>query len=683
MSDVYIPGVTSRFNTDQIVDAVMSVQRIPRDRVEQNIETLQRQRSYWQILGSRLNSLRQSANNLFSFQNPFNERIARSTDDSVLTATATRLASEQNFSFTVSQTAAADRFISRPLDERMRIEAGTYIFTVGDTEIPVTFRGGTLREFVDVINNRGRDRISASLIAVQAGTLSLLIESRETGSENRLGFAGDSVDLVVSIGMMERSLDSQRDIVLTNNNIQRSGQNSSGISVSDGVLQVSPLSSASVPVNMSIAMGSPLVLRLETQTRVNSDDDINNQQPPPGPVVSSGSVSYGGITITNEPSIAPIPDWQPPPIPVRHDSMSVLTLVFSDGTRETLPAISDSSSPTVRQYNIGEIARGRTLVSLNIENENTHREISISNVEIYDPSSSGGLRPLNAVSTARDSIISMEGIEITRSTNNIDDLIPGVTINVRGVSSRPVELSVRADIESVKDAIISFVGNYNLLMAEINVLTRRATLSDGRTSTSDYSIIEELTYLTADEAAAMRERQGAFASDTTLNTLRNNLMRTISAPYPTFMERDLILLSQIGISTNALGGSGYDPSRLRGYLQINERVLDQALETNILAIRELFANDTTGDLLADTGVAFNIDALTSPYVGLGGIISLKTGTIDSRISQDQNRITTLDRQLAAREAELRLQYARMEQAYAQMERMSQSLNNFSMQNQGN
>ena len=168
MSDVYIPGVTSRFNTDQMIDAVMSVQRIPRDRAEQNIETLQRQRSYWQILGSRLASLRQSASNLFSFENPFNERIASSTDDSVITATATRQASEQSFSFTVTQTAAADRFLSRPLDERMRVEAGTYIFTVGDTEIPITFRGGTLTEFVDVINNRSRDRISASLIAVQA-----------------------------------------------------------------------------------------------------------------------------------------------------------------------------------------------------------------------------------------------------------------------------------------------------------------------------------------------------------------------------------------------------------------------------------------------------------------------------------------------------------------------------------
>jgi flagellar hook-associated protein 2 len=277
----------------------------------------------------------------------------------------------------------------------------------------------------------------------------------------------------------------------------------------------------------------------------------------------------------------------------------------------------------------------------------------------------------------------MEGIEIRRSTNNIDDLIPGVTLNVKGVSERPVELSVRADVEGVKEAIISYVGNYNRLMAEINVLTTRNVSSTyaGRNNSGD-RVIDELTYLTSEEASAMRERLGVFSGDSTLNNLKNNLMRTVTAPYPTSLERDLILLAQIGISSNAGSSTGYDMSQLRGYLQINERTLDAALETKIPAIRELFANDTTGDLLADTGVAFNVDTIVRPFVETGGIISLKTSTIDSRISQDERRITTLDRQLAAREAELRMQYARMEAAYARMEQMSSSLDNFSQQNRG-
>jgi flagellar hook-associated protein 2 len=276
----------------------------------------------------------------------------------------------------------------------------------------------------------------------------------------------------------------------------------------------------------------------------------------------------------------------------------------------------------------------------------------------------------------------MEGIEIKRSVNNIDDLIPGVTLNVKGVSEKPVELSVSADKEGIKEAIISFVGNYNRLMAEINVLTARSLPSGLKTNVDD-TIINELTYLTADERTEMRNRLGAFSGDVTLTNMRNNLMRTISAPYPTSLERELTLLAQIGISTNAERNSGYDPSRLRGYLQIDEKVLDAALESKIPAIKQLFASDTTGDLLMDTGIAFNVDTLSKPFVEIGGIISLKTNTIDSRTDQDEKRIATLDRQLAAKEMELKLQYSRMESAYDRMEKMSNSLDNFSQQNRSN
>ena len=666
MSDIYVPGVRSRFNSDQIIEDLMNIERIPRNRVQSNVDNLQLQRGYWREVGNRITSLRDSARLLYSFQNPFNERIARSADSNIITAVATREASEQSFRFTVKQTAMADRFLSQPLDERMRIEAGVYKFSVGNDEISIDFRGGTVRDFVDIINRRGRDKIAASLIAVQPGTRSLIIEAKETGEINRLKFDGDMAELSINLGMMARTNDSQQNITI-GENVQRSGQNAEKITVNEGVLQVQPLSTAAIPLNMAIAADSRLVLKLETQTRMETDPPA--PLAPPGPNVPAGSVTYSDIRIENEPSGGPLPQWQAPAAPVRQDNMSVLKLVFSDGTSASLPAITDSDGFTERQYPLAEIARGKTITSITVENSNTHRGVSIGKIEVFDPTSTGGLTPLNPVSTARDAIITMEGIEIKRPTNNIDDLIPGVTLNVRGVSDRPVELSIHADVEAIKDAIISFVGNYNRLMAEINVLTRR-----------DDRVISELTYLTREEAAEMRERLGIFSSDTTLSTFRTNLQRMVTAPYPTHLERELSLLAQIGISTNAHGGSSYDPSRLRGYLEINERVLDQALETKIPAIKELFANNTMGDLIADTGVAFNVDQFVSPFIGSGGIIALKTNTIDSRISQDERRITTLDRQLAAKEQELRIQYARMESAFARMEQMTNSLDNFSQQN---
>jgi flagellar hook-associated protein 2 len=684
MSDVYIPGVKSRFNSEQIVEDLMKLERIPRDRTQNNVDYLRLQRGYWQEVGRRVNTLRDSARQLYSFQNPFNDRLGRSANDSVITATATREAQEQSFSFTVKQTAQADRFMSQPLDEKTRIDAGTYVFSVGNDEISLNYRGGTLRNFADTINNRGRNKLAASLITVKPGTISLLIESKLTGSENRLGFSQDAADLATNIGMMGVSNNTQKDIAINESTVRKTGQNAANVEINNGVLQVAPRSSASIPLNLAISANSPLVLRLETQTKVESGDVINISQPPPGPNVPSSSVTYEGITIENLPSGAPLPEFTPPSAPQRHDDMAVLNLVFSDGTTAKLPAINDSNSFTARQYNLSEIAGGRTVASLNIENTNTHREVSVGKIEILDPSSTGGLRPLNAASTARDAIISMEGIDITRSANIIDDLIPGVTLNLRGVSDKPVELKITSNVEAVKEAVISFVGNYNRLMAEINVLTARS-LSAGvdQKTIADDTILNELTYLSADERTEMKSRLGTFNGDITLNNLKNNLMRIVTAPYPTSLERELTLLAQIGISSNASRTSGYNPSQLRGYLEIDEKTLDSALETKMPAIKELFAIDTTGDLLADSGIAINVDTLVKPFVETGGIISLKTNTIDSRINQDEKRIANLDRQLAAKEQDLRVQYARMESAYSRMEQMSNSLDNFNQQNRGN
>jgi flagellar hook-associated protein 2 len=647
----------------------MRLERVPKERTERNIENLQTQKGYWQEIGRRINSMRDSARFLYSFQNPFNDRLAFSSDESVISASVTREAAEQSYRFTVKQTAQADRFLSSPLDEKMKIEAGNYNFTVGDEKISINYRGGTVKDFVDAINRRGKDKISASLIAIQSGTKSLLIESKITGTANRLGFHDDAAKFAIKNGMMEQGNDTRKDIAITENTV-KSGGAQPNISINDGILKVGVQSSASIPMALSLSANSPVMLKLETFTRVEDSGVFDIPQAPVGPSIPKGSVTYGGITVDNEPSYAPLPEWKPPYIPQRHDDMAVLSLVFSDGTSAKLPPITDSNEPTARQYMLSNIAQGRTITSFSIENNNTHREVSVGKIELFDPSSTtGGLKPQNAVSIARDAIIALEGIEITRASNNIDDVIPGLTLNVKGVSERPVELKISGDTEKVKESIISFIGNYNRLMAEINVLTR-----------NDDRLVDELTYLTGDEAAAMKKRLGAFSGDTTLNTLKSNLQRTVSMPYPTSLERDLSLLAQIGISTNANRNNGYDISRLRGYLEIDEKTLDAALENKIPAIRELFASDTSGDLLMDTGVAYSVDTLVKPFVDVGGIISLKTNTIDSRISQDERRIGTMERQLAAKEQELKIQYSRMEAAYAQMEQMSDSLNNFSQQN---
>jgi len=634
----------------------MRLERIPRDRAERNVERLEDHRAFWQEIGRRTNSLRDSARHLFSFQNPFNDRIVFSSDSSVISGTAIRGALEQERSFTIRQIAQADRFLSSPLETDFRVEGGTFTFSVGEEEISFEFRGGSLGDFTEALNRRGGDLLRASQITVRPGTTSLLIESRVTGEENRLNFSGAAITLGEQIGMASRVNDSRVDF-------------------SSGVVSVNAGSSSRIPMNFQAPATGDWVLRFETSTNLRPEQPWVVPQPPPGPSIpETGAISHGGIVIQNDSSTVQLPVWTPPQPPARVDNMSVLSVTFSDGTSAQLSPIADSPGFSAHEFNLGELAQGRAIVSMNLVNDNTHRDIQIQNVQIFDPNLLGGIRALNPVSTAQDAIISMEGIEIRRPGNEIDDLLPGVTITARRASDTPVTLQVEPDREAVKDAIISFVGNYNRLMAEINILTR-----------NDTRLVDELTFLTNDERAEALERLGALAGNSTLMHMRNTLMRITSNPFPTSDGRELALLSQIGIGTDvrwggAASGGGIDVSRLRGYLEIDERVLDNAIATRLTAVRELFGSDTTGNRLVDTGVAFDVDALTGPFTQTGGILSATTGSINTRIAQENRRIENMDRQLAQREIDLRRQYAQMEDAFRRMEQMTNSLDRFQQQN---
>jgi flagellar hook-associated protein 2 len=464
------------------------------------------------------------------------------------------------------------------------------------------------------------------------------------------------------------------------------------VSVNEGVLSFPPLASASIPFGLDVERGSPLVLKLETMTKISPDNSRSIPQQPPGPnVPSSGSVSYGGITIENNPSTAPLPEWNAPPPPKRMDDLAVLSLSFSDGSKTQLRPITDSGEFISREFNLSEYAAGKSITALNIENANTHRDIYVRGTVVFDPKAIGtGLKPVNPVSIAQDAVIDMEGIKMQRPSNTISDVVPGVTVTARGVTDRPVKLSVNADRDGIKESIIELIGNYNRLLAEINVLTARSVYSGAKGANSEFetrvddSILDELTYLTDDERAEMRQRLGVFHADSSLTQLKNSLRRATSSPYPTDEERELAMLAQIGISTFFIGpNTGYNQSGMRGYLQIDEKKLDAAIEQHLPAIRQLFGSDTSGDMIIDSGVAYNIDSISKPFVDTGGIISLKTGTLDSRISQDKRRIDTMDRQLAIKEAELKVQYSSMENAFSRMEQMTSSLENFSRQNGNN
>ena len=346
------------------------------------------------------------------------------------------------------------------------------------------------------------------------------------------------------------------------------------------------------------------------------------------------------------------------------------SLVGPDGKAVPLPELQDGEQ-TLRVALADYLPEASALA---FRVRDTTRSLEIVKARVFDPNETGGFRPKKAVSAAQDALFAVDGIEASRPSNDVSDIVPGVTLSLKSASEKPVKLKVEPDRDAAKDAVIKLIGGYNRLMAQINILTR-----------ADEAIVAELDYLSDDEKKTARERLGLMQGDSTLSLLRSSLQRAMTDTYPTRDGGAMALLSQIGIASDARAPgsvSGYDKTKMRGYLEIDEDTLKKALAERFEAVKELFGNDTDGDLIVNAGVAYVLDGSVRPYVETGGIIALKTGTIDAQRTREKASIDTMDRQLAAKEADLKRKYGLMEGALNQMEGTAGSIENFNKQQSG-
>jgi flagellar hook-associated protein 2 len=672
MSDLSIPGVTDKYNTQKIIDALMAVKREPLTRMQQELDLEQQKRTAWQDMTRSLSGLRDFARALYGFQNPFNDRIASSADSSVLTATATRQAVEETKDITVKQVATADRFLSRSLPRDFVVEAGQYTFTVGDKKVSLNWKGGTLKAFADALNAKGNGILAASVVNDTTSTQVLLVEGKLTGSTNRLTFTDKAVDLGVAAGMLTRSATGARSVPLDARAMAAWTKPlaTGSFQVQDGALSVSPGAELRVPVSPSIALNKNMVMELSVRVQRLPEPSTAAPTPPPGPSVPpTGGIDYQGIHVDSSPSQAPLPPWQPPAPP---EVVTDLKALFMEGagTVTPLPDVPDSTDWQKVQIPIGEL--GSTIDSLDIRNRNTYRRIEVKDISIFDRTQRGDYVPANALSEAGDALVSMDGIDVKRSTNTIDDLIPGVTLTLKAPSTGPVRLSVTHDVEGIKKQIVNLVGAYNGIITDVDVLTRK-----------DDTVISDATWLSDDEKKKAQTNLGLMIGDLSLQQMKSSMQNVMMNPYPTSLGRDLSLLAQIGISTDTRApgsASSIDKTRLRGYLEIDEDKLTAALAKNAEEIKQLFGNDTTGDLVVDNGVAFRLEALLRPYVQTGGVLPQRISTLDQQIKDSNKAIADYKVKLDDYQAQLKTKYAQMGSALDQLQQSTTAIDSFTRQN---
>ncbi len=659
-AQISIPGVSSRFETNQMIEDIIEAERAPIRRNEQRIEDLELERDAWNRLGRDLNALQDASNALFSFRNPFSDRIAQSSDSGVLTASANREAPESITNLEVLQTASADVFRSASLPDDYRVPAGRYTFAIGDREITVPFDGGSLTDFTAAVNRRASQVIEVRAVRDTRTSRVLIFEGQITGAENRLRFADAAEQFALDTQTIRpRATESERDLTISPSTVVVQDAETGDSEIEDGTVTLGPTSEAFIDAEPRVALDEGLVLSFEIHVENLGQEPVREPEPPPGPSVPGlDDTELDGIRVPFAPRVFDLPEWIRPPEPVVVDDLNIITLV--DGTAEfALPALEDTDGFIEIAIPVGEALSG--LTGIEVQNRSTFRRVAVRNIRVFDPDAVGDFEPVMALETARDARVRVDGIEVTRDTNEIDDLIDGVTVSLNDTGSS--RLQVQPDVESIKNAIIEFLALYNQIMVEANILTR-----------SSREIITQISWFTDDEVAEAEERLGILQGDSTLNQLRTRIQTIMMNPYETRLGSDLRILQQIGVSSNASGsGGGVDTRQLRGYLEMNEAVLDAAIAENHRAIRDLFGFDSDGDGVIDSGAAFEVFRYVRGFTQTGGIITVRTQGIDRRIADANTQIDRDSERIERREAQLRREFAQMESAIDSMEDMQRRL----------
>ncbi|MCR4940309.1 MAG: flagellar filament capping protein FliD [Treponemataceae bacterium] len=665
MADISIPGVSDKYGTNETIQKLMEIERVPLTREQEKLETYKDEQSAWRDVNRRMSSLRECARSLYSFDNPFSSKLSESSDEYAVTAEPTRDAAIETFKVKVLQTASADRFLSGEIEKNSEVPEGTYTFTVNDKKISFNWKGGKLSDFSAALNRRSNGVVKSSIIGVSGTKQTFLVESLLTGSENRLQFEDSALDYALKIGMVKKSSVS-RQVTLGRTNSELESIPDfifSAVKSADGIIKAPPATGFKIPLPSISGDNKQITFELT----LNTTESTTVQKPAVAePVMPDPSrIQYKGIIIYNDESeIGYTVDGEPYDYIDPVENNEIVYLQTSSGEIALEPVMAEN---TKVKYTIDPTLY-ENLEAIVIKNRNTEKTVTLSTPIISDINSTGDYEPVNPVSIAGDAKLQYEGINMTRPSNKIDDIVPNITLNLYEASEKPVTIKIKSDTDAAKDALINLVGYYNQFLTEVNVLTQNKP-----------EIISELEYLTDEEVEAYEKKLGMFSGDTTLTTSKNNIQRIMTNNY-IIEGNEISMLAQLGISTGAASGS-YNASRLRGYMEIDEEKLDSVLADNIDEIKTLFGYDSDDDKVIDSGIAFMLDRNLQAYVQTGGIISTRISTLDTRISSTETSISRLETQIDQKESEYRRKYGLMESTLSNLESQSNSITNFS--NQGN
>jgi|Wag4MinimDraft_13_1082653.scaffolds.fasta_scaffold03674_2 flagellar hook-associated protein 2 len=194
-------GLATGMDTTSVIDQLVALEKRPIYNYQQEISEMEQTKGAWRDVNSRLDKLEDRTTDL-KLSSTYNSRSTSSSDEDVVTASASNDANEANYSVTVKGTAKIQRLGGdRLADSETAIKDLTGFGTIA-VENTIQINGiditindtDNLNDISDKINNADAG-VKASIVDNH-----LVLETNETGVENAL-IAGDS--FVDSNGVLE------------------------------------------------------------------------------------------------------------------------------------------------------------------------------------------------------------------------------------------------------------------------------------------------------------------------------------------------------------------------------------------------------------------------------------------------------------------------------------------------
>lgn len=259
---------------------------------------------------------------------------------------------------------------------------------------------------------------------------------------------------------------------------------------------------------------------------------------------------------------------------------------------------------------------------------------------------------MTQVSAAEDAKLTVDGSTYTRSSNNISDILDGITLSLTAVSElgKPAEqLTLTQDTSAIKTTVQDFVKAYNALM----------TLT---TNASKY-VPYDASSISDDQTATTNAENGALMGDSTLRGMISEVRSSVNGMYGE-SDSDYSALADLGIKIDAATGQ----------MTLDEKKLDEAIADNPNDVASMF----TGKGEDVPGLANTLNDIITKYVGdtdtkTDGIIKTSTKTLTEQSEQMQKQIDKTQRLIDASVERYRVQFQNLDTTMSKLNSMSSQL----------